>query len=633
MDSGEGSVEGLKGKLYSRRNRGEMSDVRTPLSPQETEVDVSWGPPPLPPAAHAAAAASSPRRRWSVAAKFLIGSAIFFVVALAAAAYFFFGGGNFISPNNIDIQIVAPSLIDGGAPATIQYIITNHNSTGLTLSDIVIQYPDGTREASDTTQTLPSERQDLGDIAPGQQVKRTSTAVFYGSEGQSENLQVTLEYSVPGSDAVFTKEANLALTIGSSPVSLTVNSPSEAIADQPFSMDVTVRSNSTSPISDVTVEAQYPFGFTVTDASPEADTGGTIWRLGTLSPGQSEDIKVTGTIDGQDGDQRVFRFLVGSQPDLTAAHVTVPFLSVPATVTVEKPFISASIAINGNSGTTVSASPGTPIQGSITWQNNLTTPVSGVQVSLTLAGAVLNKSSITSTTGFYQSASSSIIWTSSQDPSLAQVPPGGTGTLDFSFASLPVGQGGTVYGNPEVDLNVTVQATRTDQNNAQESVTSAASTAVEFASQVSLTAQSLRSGAYATSGPVPPIAGQTSTYNVLWTVKNSSNDIANASVSAVLPPYVDFVEGQSGVTYDSTTRSVTWTIGDVAAGAGWSGAADTAAFEVALDASASQSGTAPSLTGTAQLTGTDRFAQVPVSASADGPTTATSDGASGVVAQ
>src|SRR6202008_2528342 len=98
MDSDKGSVEGLRDKLYSRRNQGPMQDVRSPLSPQENEIGISWGGPP--PMARPAVSGAV-RGRWSFATKFLIGSVAFFVVAIAAGAYFFFGGANFISPNNI----------------------------------------------------------------------------------------------------------------------------------------------------------------------------------------------------------------------------------------------------------------------------------------------------------------------------------------------------------------------------------------------------------------------------------------------------------------------------------------------------------------------------------------------------
>ena len=95
--------------------------------------------------------------------------------------------------------------------------------------------------------------------------------------------------------------------------------------------------------------------------------------------------------------------------------------------------------------------------------------------------------------------------------------------------------------------------------------------------------------------------------------------MANTVVSTVLPTYVQFVSGQSGITYDAGSRTVRWDLGDVKAGVGYSTNALMGAFQVTMTPSQSQVGQTPFLTGTAALTGVDRFAQTSVSASADAP--------------
>ncbi len=619
----EDGVEGLKKKLYSRAEGGPIQDVRAPLSPNSPETPKAWADskPSLPDKA----APLSPvplRGRMSFATKFFIGSVAFFVLAAGAAAYFFFGGANFISPNNIDIQIVAPSLVDGGSAATIQFIITNRNAATLQLADLLIDYPDGTRDPKNPTQTLAHERQSIGTIAPGQQLKRTSSAILYGQEGTSEMVRATLEYSILGSNAIFTKQGDVTITLGSSPVSVVINAPQEAAAGEPFDITVVVRSNAQTPVDNVVVQAQYPFGFAVIKATPNADAGGSYWRLGTMAPGATQTIVVHGSIDGQDGDQRVVRFLAGSDADQTDTSIKSPFLSIPAALTIRRPFITGSIAVNGQTGKTVSATAGVPVQAEISWQNNLATAVSNVELTLTLSGPVLDKTSVQAGTGFYQSSNNSIVWTAQQDPSLAQVPPGGTGKLDFSFSTLPPGTNGSLYGNPTVDLSLTVQGTRPGETGVPESVSAVSTTQVSLASAASLTATAVHFvGAYQNSGPMPPRANQKTTYTIQWSVSNSSNVVANTSVTTVLPPYMDFVTGGSGVTYDTASRTVRWDIGDLKAGVGYTIPALAASFEVALNASLSQVNQSPALTGAAQLNGTDRFAQVQVGATALAPTT------------
>jgi hypothetical protein len=610
MDKEKGSVEGLKDKLYSRANQAPMQDVRAPLSHEEVEVPKAWE-------------GGAPRQRilaepikdkLSFATKFFIVSAGFFIAALAVSAIAFFWGPNTISPNNIDIQIVAPSLVDGGKEATFQIVIDNKNPGDLQVADLVLDYPDGSRDPQDPTQPLLHDRQSIGTIAAGSEVKRTGNVILYGSEGQTETVRATLEYSVAGSNAIFTRQSEVTLTIGSSPVSVTVNTPSQAVAGQSFPLDVVVRSNATDPVANVVVQGLLPFGYQLVSAQPQASAG-SFWRLGTLNPGQQVTIHIMGTIDGQDGDQRVFKFLVGTNTDPTDTTVKVPLLTMPATVTVSRPFVSVAIAVGGQSGRTVSVGAGSEVQGTVNWQNNLQTPVSNVQVTLVLSGAMIDTSSVNAGTGFWRSSDNSIVWTPDRDPTLATAAAGQNGQLMFSFKTRAPGQGGTIYTNPTATLSATVQAERpADQSGGATSVSSTAQTQLAIASQVALSV-----AAHAASGPTPPVANQATTYTVRWSATNSSSVVGNATVSTVLPPYVTFVAGGTGIAYDDASHTVTWQIGDLPAGAGYTKAALANSFTVTLTPSTSQVGTAPTLTGATALAGTDRFAGAPVHASAPAP--------------
>lgn len=602
-------------------------DIRTPLqqASQLENIPVSWKQEEQVPQQSAPLLAPQTKKRMSFTTKFFLASVAFFTIATSIAAYVFFNGGNLISPQNIDLQIVAPSLVDGGKASTFEIIARNRNQSELVLVDMIIDYPDGTRSVKDATVPLTHERQSIGTIKVGEQIKRTASGIFYGQEGSKQSLKVTLEYSVTGSNAVFQKQAQADFTVGSSPVSLSVDVPSEAIAGDNFPIKVTVRSNAATPINNVVVQGQYPFGFSITSADPKADAGNTFWRLGTLTPGEVETITLRGSIQGQDGDDRVFRFAVGSNSDQTDTTIKVPFLTVPQSLTVHKPFVSGTITLEGQTGKTVSIAPGKTLQGTVHWENNLSDALSDVELTLTLSGPALDKNSVSGFNGFYQSSNSSIIWTKVQDPSLANVAPGSDGDFQFTFSSLPAGAGNVLITNPTINLNLEVRGTRQGNNGSvPETISSAASLSAQLSSAASLSAQTLHyTGAFTNIGPMPPRAETATTYTVVWTVKNASNALANTVVSAILPPYVQFVSAVpgEGVTYDAASRTVKWPVGELKAGVGYTLSSRQAAFQVTLVPSTSQVGQIPQLTGIATLTGQDRFAQVQVTTQAQAATT------------
>ncbi len=632
------AVDVLEGELYSRSTMSHVVDAtavdkRSSLNKEEFDAPVAWSkgqytetPKPM-----------TRKKSFSLTTKFFMSSIAFFIASLSVAIYLYLGDGNTISPQNIDMQIILPSLVDSGKATTFQVLIDNRNTVKLQLVDLVINYPDGTRVSSKPTQALAHERQSIGTIESGEQVNRTASAIFYGQEGAQQNLKATLEYTIVGSNAIFEKKAEIGFIIGSSPVSMIIESPSDIVSQQSFIMDVMVRNNTTAQIDNVVIQGQYPFGFSVLSTEPSAMVGNTLWRLGTLKPGATQVIHIVGTIDGQEGDQRVFRFLAGSDADQTNTQIKVPILTVPQTLKVRRPFITASLAVNGQTGKTATLSAGREYRGVVSWKNTLPVTLHDAQIKLSLVGAPLDVNSITSTNGFYQSSDISIVWSKDQVRDLENVPAGGSGTLEFLFSALPPSAGSVVYTNPVIDLNVTisgVQKAGGGYEGTPETITSAAVMRVMFTSVASLTAKATHfTGIFTNTGSMPPVADHPTTYTITWSVNNSSNALAQAKVSAVLPSYITFMTAESGksvsggdITYNANNRTVTWNIGDVQAGVGYSTTTISKSFQISFLPSTSHFGQSPGLTGIATLRGQDRFTQEAVqSTSPNIPTTKLSD--------
>jgi hypothetical protein len=377
-------------------------------------------------------------------------------------------------------------------------------------------------------------------------------------------------------------------------------------------------------MNNVGLQAQFPFGYAARVANPAPVVGGTLWHLGDLEPGASRTIQLSGSLDGTGADARVFHFAAGTESDLNETKLSVPLLSVPLTIAVRKPFISTKISVNGNEGAQAVASLGAYADGAIAWQNNLSDTAEHVVLTLAISGAPFDPREV-STNGYFDSSKSQIVWDEQADSSLASLEPGAHGTAWFRFKTLP--PSAKLLSNPYIDLALTVRATRTGQGSVPETVTSAANLRVKLVSAVSLATQvSYRTGAFKNTGPLPPVHDQKTTYTIAWTVKNSSNDIGNSVVSATLPRSVEYVAGSgSDVTYDSITRTVTWTVGDVAVGAGYVAPARTASFQVALTPSINQQGQTPALTSEPTLTGADRYSGTTLTVKSDVPTTRLTD--------
>ena len=175
---------------------------------------------------------------------------------------------------------------------------------------------------------------------------------------------------------------------------------------------------------------------------------------------------------------------------------------------------------------------------------------------------------------------------------------------------------------PISTFTISVSGTRIGQSNVPEQVNASFTQMAKVTTAVALTSATLHtSGPFTNSGPVPPRPNTATTYAVVWNVQNAENPIAGGTVTATLPSYVSYVGNSSGTgsfTYDTTSNTVTWNVGDLAQNASAQGA-----FQVSLTPSTAQSGNVPELTSGAAFSGYDRYAGVQVSALASPATTET----------
>jgi len=150
------------------------------------------------------------------------------------------------------------------------------------------------------------------------------------------------------------------------------------------------------------------------------------------------------------------------------------------------------------------------------------------------------------------------------------------------------------------------------QNLGPRSVQEFVERSVKINSALQLGARALYStGAFSNSGPLPPKANVATTYTIVWTVINSSNDISGAKVSAFIPPYVSWVNKISPagekLSFDSASGEIVWDIGNIKSGAGISLPAKEVSFQISLTPSVAHIGVVPDIVNDAVLSGRDDF--------------------------
>lgn len=607
-------LDAINKKLFSEDEEPLSHHRRGVLHQNPHTVSDTWKPIPgaTKTARRRAARRVSPIFKW-----FLVVSILFFLGALGFGAYTFIHGGNTVSSNNIALSILGNAFTPGGDPLPIQIEVTNRNNVALESSDLIIEYSRG-GDVSNPTDTERIQKT-LGTIAPGSSAKEDVSIVLFGTQGTTRDIKVTLEYRVNGSSATFTKEKLYSVNISSSPISIMVDSPEATPPNQDFSFVVKVVPNSDKVIPNMLLKVEYPAGFNYKGATPEPSYLSNIWNLGDINPGTPKEIRISGTFNVQEGEERSFKISTGSADSVDKNEIGIAYNSLLHTVIITKPFLETQLTINGSSANEIVASAAShlsPINVNINWANNQPVVITNATFKLTIKGDFIERSSINMSNGVYNALddnSTVIVWDKDTINSLATVVPGQSGNISLSFLPRPIISGGQVlYQNPHIDLTLDVSGTEPLQMNAQNNIQSVINKTIKFATDFQLAGSiSHITGQFLNTGPIPPQANQKTTYTVEWSLLTTVNDMSNIEVRALLPFYVHFLSIvyplSENIHIDSTTGEIVWKVGFLPKGTGYTLPRRSVSFQIELVPSLSQVGSAPSLILEAHAIGQDTY--------------------------
>ncbi|OGI86109.1 hypothetical protein A3A01_01655 [Candidatus Nomurabacteria bacterium RIFCSPLOWO2_01_FULL_39_17] len=555
--------------------------------------------------------------RTSLFKKFFIFSVVFFILALAYASYNFFAGGNTVSTDNIEISVLGNTFTAGGEELPLQIDIANKNNTPLDLVDLVVEYPKSSATGlSENTERL---RQSLGTIPAGAVRSENVKVTLFGKQGSMRPIKISLEYRVEGSNAIFVKDKLFNININSTPVNLSIDAPAEISPNQDVVLEVKATLNANKVLPSMLLRLDYPAGFQFALAKPAPSFGNNVWNLGDLAPSVEHSISITGKmIDVFDGEEKTFRAWTGTQSPSDKSAIEVIFNSIDHTLAIKKAFIEAKLFINGVYQREYATNTITPIQGEIRWTNNLDTKINDLEIKAKISGNAVDRRTINSREGFYDSLADSVIWDKNYINDFASVNPGDSGSVRFSISSLSLFSAiGGMLSEPTMNIEISIAGKQAIEGNILKTLSNGETKIVRIISDVGFANKILYySGAFQNTGTIPPKAEKETTYTVVWTLSNTANSISNTKIKSTLPPWVRFVgvisPASENLDYNASTKEIVWNVGAIPRGAGITTKEKEVAFQVAFIPSLSQIGNAPTLINDAILTGHDDFANVNV---------------------
>lgn len=608
-------IEALRKRLYERGKTVTQHENHA-LTDVKEKVQTTWKAPPKPKEEIKKPEVTEPvvmepmneptmapqKRKRGYRIKLLLAGIIFFVLAVGASSAFLMFGNNSISAENITIAVSGPFTIGGGEVLPLQVGITNSNAVTIESATLIVEYPRGTLSATDDKTELRTEHLALDTVASGETINVPLRALIFGEENDEQNVKVSIEYRVRGSNATFFKEADpLRFKISSSPVIMRVAALKKVSSGQETELDVTITSNAPTTLSDVVVKAEYPLGFDFTSSEPASASAQNIWLIKDLEPEESRTITIKGIVVGNETDEYAVNFSVGVPSERNQQTLASVFATAQTEFEIEQPFLGIDLEIAGVTNGNVVIEPGQHTGASIEITNTLDDTLYDLVVEVLLGGNALSDLDVGPPNGFYDSLNNKIIWDVSNAPELSELFPGKKTRLAFGIEPSS-----DVARTPQITLDVNVKARRVSESDVAEMLLGTAQGVIKVASAPKVRADiGYNNGTFSDSGPVPPTAEKKTEYTVSLMVENGTNEISNVVTTATLPSYVTWLDqtsGTGGIAYDSARRTITWTVNSVGANAAAFGS-----FQVSLLPSKSQIGTSPTLLGQQRMKADDQF--------------------------
>lgn len=599
----ENKIEDIKRRLYDRDDSVTHRHREGVLHPINHQVDFSWKGDPIENEKLEDLKIKKPKT--SIFKKFFIFSIIFLLIAVGYAIYNFSSNDVAVSNEKIDINVLGNGFVKGGEELPLQIEIVNRNSVDLELVDLIVTYPKGASDDLSNLVRVPREK--IGTIKAGGSATKEINVTLYGEEKSTKNINISIEYNPAGSNSISTKEIEYPVTISTAPLSLIVNSPSTVSANQAFKLDILASLNTVLPNDKIILKVDYPNNFVFKNATPAPSIGNSVWDLSLVSLTNPIKIEINGEMLGQENDKQSFHMYVGSVNPNSPTEIDVTYNSYLQTVEIVKPFLEASILVNGleSNSNEVATPSGEQISIEIPWANNLPAKISDVEIVANISGNALNRGGIKTSNGFYNSANSQIVWNKNTVERLAVVDPGESGTVSFSVKPISlIGMYGKVK-DPQIVVDVSIKGRQPNYGTSLEDINSFLKKTIRITTDFQIV-----SSAYYSAGFIPPKAEGETRYKITWTLSNSINNVNQAEARSALPIYVSFVGPISGqnekISYNEVTRDIVWDIGTVYPTSGVNSEREVS-FIVSLRPSLSQVGSAPQLMKTLYLTGKDEF--------------------------
>ena len=514
------------------------------------------------------------------------------VLASYLAYFYLFSNSNDIS--SLDFKINSPAKVLAGE--TFSYQINYHNPTKypFTKLHLELQYPNNfIFESASVKPSSGNSTWNLPDLKAGENLNLTITGRLIALPKSANVIFGHLSYLPSGFSSQFKKDASASTIISGLGFDLNLNSSKTAFLNQnndlilifsnvknnylgnfdiSFSLpnytnaSVVINKNNDYSSPDSTFLSRIdnsasssPKGLSASSSQMIiTPNGGVNWKIsGLYPPIARQEVHLEYKVSKASKDNSI---IVRLGKKINGKSYI--FWEKKINPQLIKSDLNLALSLNGseNDG---AVNFGQKLNYSITYSNHSSNSYKDIVIMAVVKGDFLDWNSVQVKKGGIAKGQT-IIWTKNEDPALALIKPGDSGTLDFSlnlsnFKSEDFGKKLSLTSYSQYSMNAKTVSGEANKSN---TITSKINSNLSLNESIRyFDSNNLPVG----SGPLPPSVGQKTSFRVYWVVKNSLHELTDARVVMNLPAYVswdDHINSKVGsLYYNNSQHQVVWAIG------------------------------------------------------------------------
>ncbi len=514
----------------------------------------------------------------------LIGGLLFILLLLSTAVW---AGFYFIDPyandigGGLEIEIEGEAEVTLGKQETIIVHWKNRSRQPIRNVEIRLSFPAEFTPTSFAPAATNDENHiwNLGILSPDEEGSITVQGVFLGRLGDQAAIQALGTYRPSDKQEDEELVESFAMNYANTILETSFTLPPKLVSGDAFSFGYVIKNVSEDDLADMEVRYEFPANFlpsTSGTALAPLEGQSEIWTLPIelLASNTTNTMNLEGVFGAGTSGDHTFKASIGRETELG------DFLAIAETETTV-PVLSGDLGIQfvvNGSDADRSIQPGDNLRLAIGYENLSPELLRDVELRLrvetllhgeTAAESFVSWENLDDRTNGATSTNGSvheILYTKEVIPAFEEMSPHQANSIDISIPTLPARND-----SRDVSIRLTVEghirAVGEDEVNR---VVQAKPIELRYRTDANLSVEAryfLEEGAPIGTGPLPPVAGETTRYRVYWVMDKNIHELEDMRVETSLPniaAWTDRILTEAGtLSYNETERKVIWELNKV----------------------------------------------------------------------